>query len=114
MLPGIADALQTDDRMMCRVGDIEYLYANGLLTFRSPRGAQVEVALLVDNLLVEVNDVVVASDITHSDQVEHERLREMVENAFHVLNGLAAGVEHQREEARRAGEEAVRRALDSL
>lgn len=114
LLPRVVDTLGAVDYMTCVVDGTRYQYANGVLTFLSPGGARVEVALLVDRVLVEVNDIVVAADITHPAEVEHERLRETLESAFRVLNGLAAVVDHQREDERRAAEEAVQRALDSL
>jgi hypothetical protein len=114
LLPGVADTLREVDEATCQLDGVRYHFANGVLTFASPRGARVEVALLVDYVAVEVNDVLVATDITHPDQVHHERLRELLHDAFRVLNGLAAAVRQEKDDKRRATELAVRRALDSL
>lgn len=114
LLPGTWEVLRDVYELDCRADGAAYHFSNGVLRFASPRGARVEVALLVDYVDVKVNDVVVATEIRSSEQVDHERLRETLEHAFHVLNGLAASVEYEREEKRRAAEEEIRRALDSL
>jgi hypothetical protein len=114
LLPGLADTLSQVGAVACELEGVPYEFTSGVLAFTSPRGARVEVAVLIDYVSVKVNDVVVATDIAHPDQVEHERLRETLSTAFRVLNGLVAAVEMEKEDRRRVEEQLVQRALDSL
>lgn len=113
LLP-ITRNLDRAEDMSFVVDGVHHHYSRGLLSFTSPHGAHVEVALVVDYIIVKVNDVVVAEEVRHADDADHERLREIAEHAFGVLNTIAAVVEQQWEEREREAEEARRRALDSL